>query len=358
MHVSPLLQRALFVLAMALAGGLVGWQADGHLVSTAVLLVEPVVWVGLSWLVWWRWTSGARSSALTLLAGAGAAALACRLPLQSGEEVGMDEAPFASRLRTCARALPLPAAPVRVLNWTPGETGAELVKVVTDAAADVVVVRARLSEDLVSALAAGVGGEVREFPGDGISTWVFARGVFDACGQSDHWFDRPAPGAELAAVFVQLESGARLPVLIGTMPAPRPVARWSRHVTDARAALHATVNRLESSLLVVALDAPYPLVGPRMTRSLLDTGLVPLFRAPNWPALPVPVHAFDQLWAAEAWLPGEGRSLRASGAARLGQIVELVPRWPVTLPATRDRDPVRHDRDRRVEDLQHHARAE
>ncbi len=358
MRVSPLFQRALFVVSMALVGGLIGWQGEGNLLSTAVLLVEPVLWVGLSWLVWWRWSSGARSWALTVLAGAGAATVACRLPLQSGEEVGMDEAPFASRLRTCARTLPLPVAPVRVLSWTPGETGAELVKVVTDAAADVVVVRARLSEDVASALAAGVGGESREFPGDGVSTWVFARGVFDACGQSDQWFDRPAPGAELAAVFVQLESGARLPVLVGTMPAPRPIARWSRHVADARAALHATVNRLESSLLVVALAAPYPLAGPRMTRSLLDAGLLPLVRAPNWPALPVPVHALDQLWAAEAWLPGQGHSLRARGAARLGQVVELVPRWPVTLPATRDRDPVRQHRDRRVEDLQHHARAE
>lgn len=352
----PLL-RVLSVATLGAVGALLAWLSDGSFAATVVLLAEPLLWVALSWLVWWVWTNGARGSALALLLGGVAAALACRAPLAPDEPVGMDEAPFASRLRTCARSLTLPGGPVRIVRWSPELVGPGFVEAVTEATADVVIIRAPLSEALVEAIRAGVGGEVMELEGVGASTWVFARGVFDSCGHSNHWFDHPSPGAELGAVFVQLEGGTRLPLLTATMPPPRAVARWSRHTADARAALAATANTLESSLLVVAVEAPYALAAPRMTQSLLRAGLLPMARRPNWPGV-IPVHTFDQIWAAEAWVAGDSAVLSAPGAGRLGQLAELSPRWPVTLPASRDGDPVRHEHDRRVEHLQHHARAE
>jgi hypothetical protein len=170
---------------------------------------------------------------------------------------------------------------------------------------------------------------------------VFTRGVFDRCGTGDHWTDRPAPGADLAAVFVQLPGGTRFPVLSARMPSLFPERRWARHAADARAALHATANTLESSLLIVAVDAPVGLAGTRLTRGLLDAALRPMVRLPNWPARPLALHTFDQVWAADAWLPVSSGVIAAAGAGRAGELVELRPRWPVSLPAPGDGDPVR-----------------
>ncbi len=326
--------RLLLVPMLALAGAAVGWLGDSSLVATLFLLAEPFLWVLALWGGWAAYTKGAPGLAVALLCGCASAALGARIPQSPAEPVGMDEAPFASRLRKCARALELPSAPVRVLSWTPGAVGAEVLTAIADAAPDVVILRAHLSGGEVDALRAAVGGASVQLGGDREPTWVFANGVFDTCGPSDHWLDRPAPGAELGAVFVHLRGGTRLPILTARLPPPRLVARWARHLADTRAALHATANTLESSLVVVAVDAPFALGSPRLTRSLLDAALLPMVRGPNWPGGPLPLHSFDQVWAAEAWRSGEQRQLAAAGTARNGQLVQLQPRWPVTLPAS------------------------
>ncbi len=331
--------RILLVPALALFGSLLGWLADGSLVASLVLLVEPVLWVGACWLAYAALLRRDTALALRILFGAVAAAASARIPRPPAEPAGVDAAPFAERTRACARGLPLPTRTVRVLQWTLSADHEGVVAAVTEAAPDLAVVRGALSGGEVEALAAAVGGEVLSLAQEP-PIHVFSRGSFDLCGEADSWNDAPAPGTALGLAFVAVP-GATLPLVTASLPELGAVRNWEASLRTARAALRSTVDSLGSSLLLVSIDAPLPLAGPRLASTLRSVQLLPASRAPNWPAWPLPLHTWDQLWVAEAWRGAPMKAVRARGPTRAGMLVEFAPRWPVVLPTPGDDDPVR-----------------
>lgn len=337
----PLL-RLFFVPALGLTGASVGWYAEESLVATCILLVEPLLWVFAAWLAYAAWSRRDVGLTVGVVCGGLAAAMCARIPVAPAEQPGLDPAPFLGKTGDCARDLELPAQSVRLVEWTVYADAPEIVPVITDAQADVVVVRGPLSPEVAEAVGAGVGGEAIELAGAAGPIHVFTRGTFSLCGEGDRWVDQPAQGADVWLVFVSLGPGTSFPLLVAGLPEVGSVPRWASAQRDARAALHTAAERLESSLLVVAIDAALPLGGPRLTRMLQTVGLAPAARALNWPPRwPFALHAFDQVWVAEAWVSSSAVPLRAAGTSRDGVRVDLAPRWPVALPAPGDDDPVR-----------------
>ncbi len=331
--------RILVVPSLALCGAVLGWLADDSVVASMVLLVEPVLWVAACWLAYAALLRGDTALALRICFGAVAAAASARIPRPPAEAAGVDAAPFAERTRACARGLPLPTSTVRVLQWTLSSDHEGVVAAVTEAAPDIAIVRGALTPGEVVALGAALGGEVLSLGRDPM-VQVFSRGSFDLCGEADSWNDTPATGTALGLVFVSLP-GATIPLVTATLPELGSVGDWESSLRAGRAALRSTVDSLGSSLLLVSIDAPLPLAGPRLAATLRTVQLLPVSRAPNWPAWPLPLHTWDQLWAADAWLGAPAKMVTTSGPTRAGTMVELTPRWPVVLPTTGNDDPVR-----------------
>ncbi|MSQ00282.1 MAG: hypothetical protein EXR71_00130 [Myxococcales bacterium] len=331
--------RILLVPGLATCGALLGWLADGSLVASLVLLVEPVLWVAACWLAYAALLRHDTALALRISFGAIAAVAAARIARPPAEAAGVDAAPFADRTRACARGLALPTGTVRVLQWTLSSDHDGVVAAVTEAAPDIAVIRGALGSSELVALGAAVGGEALSLGRDP-PVHLFSRGSFDRCGEADSWHDSPAPGAELGLVFASL-GAASLPLVTVTLPEVGSVADWETSMRTGRAALRSTLDSLGSSLLLVSIAAPLPLAGPRLAATLRSTQLLPASRAPNWPAWPLPLHTCDQLWVAEAWRGAPVTLVRADGPTRAGALVELAPRWPVILPATGDDNSVR-----------------
>ncbi len=337
-----LVLRMLLVPAVGFSGACVGWAAEASGPATTLLLFEPALWVAGAWLAYAAWLRGDQGLGVGVLCAGLAAAIGVRIPLAPAETPGLDPAPFLEQTRTCARNLALPAERVRLVQWTVARDMPGIALVITDEQADVVVVRGPLSVETIEAVRAGVGGEAMEMAGANGPIHVFTRGAFSLCGDSDRWVDLPAPGSDVGLVFVAIAEGTAFPLLLAGLPAAGSVPAWSSAQRAARDGLHTAVDGLESSLLVVALDAPLPLAGPRLTRTLRDVDLSVVARPLNWPARsPLPLHAFDQVWAAEGWLGAPAVLLRAAGTERHGVRVDLVPRWPVVLPAAGDDKSVR-----------------
>lgn len=334
--------RLLFVPALGVTGATVGWMAEESAVATSLLLIEPLLWVFAAWLAFAAWTRRDGGLTVGVVCGGLAAAMCARIPTASPETPGLDPAPFLARTSDCARELELPAQSVRVLQWTVSADAPAIVPVITDAQADVVVLRGPISAEVVEAVEAGVGGEAIVLAGANGAIHVFTRGVFSRCGEGDRWLDQPAQGADIGLLFVSVSPGTSFPLLVAGFPEVASVPRWAAAARDARSALHTAAEKLQSSILVVAVDAALPLGGPRLTRTLQTVGLSPAARPLNWPPRwPFALHAFDQVWAAEAWVSAPAERLRAAGTGRDGVRVDLAPRWPVSLPAPADDDPVR-----------------
>lgn len=337
-----LLLRMLLVPAVGFSGACVGWASEASAFATLVLLFEPALWVSGAWLAYAAWVRREQGLAVGVVCGGLAAAIGARIAFAPPETPGLDPAAFLERTRPCARNLALPEERVRLVQWTVGRDMPGIVPVITGEEPDVVIVRGPLAETTLEALRAGVGGEAIEIGGAKGPIHVFTRGAFSLCGDSDRWVDLPAPGSDIGLVFVAVAEGTAFPLLLVGLPEAGSVPAWSSAQRDARDGLHTAVDGLESSLLLVALDAPLPLAGPRLTRTLRDVGLSVVARPLNWPASwPLPLHAFDQVWAAEAWVGSPAVLLEAAGAERNGVRVDLAPRWPVVLPAAGDDKPVR-----------------
>lgn len=333
--------RLLLVPALAATGAFAGWYADGAFFSTLLLLWEPVIWVLAVWAVWAAWVKGRRGLATGLASGGLAAALAAHLPAAPPEPEGMDAAPFVRSVRSCIRGLRLPTGRVRLLQWTVDQEVPTLATTITDAAPDVAVVYGPLSDTMVEAVVAGVGGEHLVIAGEEAPIHLFVRGVFNLCGDEDRWVDRPAPGADVGLVFVGLEEGSAFPLLTVRLPEPGALPDWAVAGAHARGAVRATIDALQSSTLVVSVSAPLPLGAPRLARTLRVVGLTPFARPLDWPTWsPLRLHAFDQVWGAEGWL-GAGAETVRGGGSRDAVITQIGPRWPVALPAAGDDDPVR-----------------
>ncbi|GDX79084.1 hypothetical protein LBMAG42_08950 [Deltaproteobacteria bacterium] len=334
--------RLLFVPALGVTGGLVGWVAEESAIATALLLIEPILWVFAAWLAYAAWSRKDVGLTVGVVCGGLAAAMCVRIPTAPPETPGLDPAPFLARTSDCARELELPAQSVRLVQWTVSNDAPGIVPVITDAQADLVVVRGPLSPEVAAAVEAGVGGESMALTGANGPIHVFTRGVFSRCGEGDQWMDQPAQGADIGLLFVTVSPGTSFPLLVAGFPEVASVPQWATASRDARSALHTAAERLQSSILVVAVDAALPLGGPRLTRMLKVVGLAPAARPLNWPPRwPFSLHAFDQVWAAEAWVSAPAERLRAPGTGRDGVRVDLAPRWPVALPVPADDDAVR-----------------
>jgi len=333
--------RLLLVPGLALVGGLVGYGAEGLEGTAALLLWEPALWVVAAWAGWGLVARGHRGLAMGLASGGVAATLAVHLPAAPAEPEGVDAAPFVASVRSCVRALSLPAGPVRLLQWTVSGDSPALPSAVADAHPDVAVIFGPVSAPEVDALRAAVGDEALELPGEEAPIHVFARGAFSLCGEADQWVDRPAPGVDVGFVFVGLEGGSTFPLLVARFPEVGAEPGWAAATAQARGALRATVETLQSSTLIAALSVPAPLAAPRLARTLGAVGLAPMARPLDWPTWsPLRLHTFDQVWGAEAWVSVGWGTVRAD-ATRDGVLADLAPRWPISLPAAGDDDPVR-----------------
>ncbi len=335
------LLRLALVPAFALVGAAAGYYAEATVLSSGLLLAEPVYWVGMVWIGWALFRARRYATLMGMGLGMMTAVVAIHIPAAPAEPEGIDPAPFVREVRACTRGLALPAEHVRLLQWTVTGDTAELAHTVTDAHPDVAVIYGPLSESMREAVAAGVGGEALSIPGQDAPIHVFAAQVFNKCGNNDQWRDRPANGADVALVFVAASPTTAFPLLITRLPDPGATPDWGEATAGARSALRATIDGMESSLLVTTVSAMAPLAAPRLTRTLLATGLIPVARPLNWPTWsPLRLHAFDQVWAAKGWIGGTPEAL-SGGGSRDGVLVELAPRWPVALPAPGDDDPVR-----------------
>ena len=332
--------RLLLVPTLATAGTLLGRAGEGGILSSVVLFWEPLGWVLGTWSIWRVWAAGDRTLSIGLLLGGLAASFGVHGTAAEAEPAGNDAAPFVSRMRACVRSLQLPPSGFRLATWAvePGDD-AGLPTALADAQPDVAVVFGTLRAPVVEAIAAAVGGETSAFAGEEAPIHVFSRGTFAQCGQDEAWSDRPAPGTELGLVYVSLESGTTFPLLVGRFPEVGAVPGWAHATADARAGLRATIDALQSSLLVLALHVPAPLAAPRLRSTLLAAGQSALARPLNWPA-PLPLHALDQVWGAEAWVSRRVEARTGAGLTA-GVFVDAEPRWPAALPAPADDDPVR-----------------
>ena len=333
--------RALLVPSSCAFGALVGWLADGDLWATTVLFAEPALWILGVWAVYFALSRRDMAGALGVACAGVGAAVCARLPPAPAEEAGIDPAPFVSRVQVCARNLPLPTHAVRLLTWTIGESWTGVASAVADTHPDVVVLFGRAPPDELAAVAAAVGGEITAMDGQDSPVTVVARGTPSLCGEADRWSDRPAAGADEGLVFVNLGDGVTFPLMVARLPEPWSQRNWEVSMRSARQALAVTADALASSLLVAAVDAPVPAGAPRLGRALRDIQLLPVARPLNWPAAAPGLFAFDQVWAAGGWVAGPSKVVTAMGPSRAGVVVDLSPRWPVSLPAPGNDDPVR-----------------
>lgn len=326
MRRGPPPSRLVLVPALGLLGAVVGWFGDGDPVAASVLLLEPLLWVLVSWMVFGALTRGERLLAFGLACGGLTAAACARVSRPAAEEGGIDAAPFAERTRTCARELPLPASSFTLLHWTVDDAPPTIVATIAEVLPDVVVLRGALAPSLAADLDVALGGESISLPGVR-DAHVFTRGAIDLCGKADHWTDAPAPGVTMGLVFVSVDGATRFPLVVGELPEVWSTDDWRRSVRNGRAALRTTADALASSLLVVALEAPYALGAPRLSATLRAAQLWPVARGLDWPSRPFGLHSFTPVWAGEGWRSGATRAVRHGGVGRSGTLVPIAPRW-------------------------------
>lgn len=328
----------LLVPTMAVVALLVGLAGDARRESTLILLLEPVLWLGTVWGVYAFMSTKRPATAAAFATGALIAALVVRLP--GAGELEVAEPPvILDQLRGCARSLPLPERGVRLAEWhVRDNANPEVADQLLGSSPDLVVLSGAPSEQLAELLAEEMGGEILTLSTpEGTATFV-SRGVFNRCGDDDGWTDAPAAGAGSALVFAALPEGVVFPLVLAQLPSPLDEPRWGLAARNGRGRLAALAGGLESSLLVVIVDAVTPGVSRHLEGALLAAGLRQSARLPNWPTKllgipwPAPLFAFDQVWAADGWISTGARTLRIAGEPRRGLVVDLVPAGMTGLP--------------------------
>lgn len=328
---TQLVVGAFLSLATIAAGTAIAIESDGAWWSAELLVAEPLVLVAAALLLygllvrgWWIVAS------LLLVAFAGNALLA-RIPRPGSSQV--DQAPpWAAEAQRCATGLELPTASFRLLQWTveAGTPVAAVVSAVERSSADVVVLQGDLDTDLADAVAASLGGESRLI-GGAPPVGIFTRGVLHPCGTSVIYTAHPEDGRGYTLAFVGARDGASFPLLVGHLPPVTPGRDWEQTTKAIRDELGSVVGALQSSSLVVAMDAHAPWTWSRLNARLAAVGMRLVPTALDWPRqlgpLPwLPVHPYNRLWIGQAWVWGDSARVHVETGSRAPIVTDVDPR--------------------------------
>jgi hypothetical protein len=298
-----------------------------------LLQLEPLLAVGGVWLAYAGFVRGWRALGWgTLVGGALALAAVHRpvAPVQPGEPPL-----WAEDVLECARSLPAPAAPVRVLQWTLEDVRdpAAVLSVVQEAEADVTVLHGTLGRGIGEAIVSGLGGEfvVKDAEGEGDGRLVHTRGAFHACGEASHWSEAVDGPYGVTLLFAGTEQGTTFPLVVGRLPPlDAPLLDWAGEAARARARLSGMVEILGAPSSVVLADAGAAGGYRWLDGAMGGAGVRRLPVAPSGPLrlgmLPsVSVHAWDRAWAGGAWSLRSSVRIPTGEGARGPVLSELVP---------------------------------
>ena len=310
---------------------LIARAGDAHRTSAILLLLEPVAWVAGIWSIYAAFSIGRRRLAGSLMIAVIVSAILLRVVETGPIPPGQPPATL-SRLKACARILPLPTAPIRLVQWHVSANEVQgIAEVVLGVHPDLVVLTGAPDDTVAEAVASGMGGGRVALQTPEGAALFFTRGVFQNCGDDDGWTHVPTSGSASAFVFAGVPPATTLPILLVQAPSPLSEPRYDSAAAAELSGAATFASELASSLLVVLADGPSASTARGLDRALRPSGLTNAANLPNWPTSlvgvpwPVPLHPFDRAWAASAWGRRESRLLRGADTQRHGVLTELSP---------------------------------
>jgi hypothetical protein len=332
--------------ALAGLGALVGVGADRFALTALVLHAEPVLLVLAVWSIAAARWSGRLGLALALSAGTVLASAALRAPWPLAPAAA-DPPPWVSPVARCAAALRTPADTVRLLQWTldGSEEPAAILDVVTESAANVVVLHGAPTPAVVDTIVSNLGGESRLHGSEGGATAVIAQGGFHPCGEGLQWSEAMDTPDGLTLAFVGVPPSTIFPLVVTRLPHPATTADWGARMDTASGRLLNVLAGLQGPSTVVVADASAPrtyrnLDGRMAAVGLSSAPVPPTFPAHLGPIPLLPLHPYTRVWAGPIWrlsrvdALGVPRGQRAPVLAVLDGPHRAPDRAPVQPPRT------------------------
>lgn len=307
-------RRAALVITLALAAGIAcGIVADRHIVTVAILLFEPALWLA----------SAGAAAVLAYRSGLTAAVVAVAMTVAFSAGVRIPSIDVASppppnprfaRFGRCATEEPPPRLRIAAWNVLAVNEDDDIVRAASALDADVLVLHEVIRDELGQRIAREWNG--RAIHEKAISDWgttiVVREGRFVPCEGRTHDVVELAAQARRRAIGIVtvIETrGGTFPIV--TMHNDRPASlreagTWpdAMHTTSRRIA--AAVRAVDHPSVVVTGDTNTHATFRRFHGTIESAGVRPAPPRVTWPAhlagLPfLPLYPLDRLWVGSAW---------------------------------------------------------
>lgn len=308
--------------ATVLGGALVAWHADDRWWSAAVLVAEPLLLCAAALFAWRLLRRGHLAWACLFTLGVLVDGALVRFPWPGSARLD-DPPPWIEQARRCAGAIDWPTAGFRLVQWTVDErvTPGTVAEVLRTTNPDVIVLHGRLSRDAEAPLHDGMDAEAV----DGVAPFsVYTRNVLHICDDATSLSATSDAAPGYAVFFVGAADGASFPLLVGSSPGVEVGPAWLAEARAVRSEVGTVAGELQSSTLLVALDAHAPWTFTRLNARFAAFGLTLLPTAPDWPQA-LTMHPYGRLWAGPAWTSTGSHALRVGEGARAPVVTELGP---------------------------------
>jgi hypothetical protein len=332
-------RQALLVLPVA-AGAVLGKLSDSTLISSVLLLAEPLIWLAAVHLLLYLLFTRREGIALGFLLSAGIGIMLLHVPIgattpaAASQGLASDSLPG---LADCVEPESLSPVPIRALQWTldPNRELQLDAEGISRLQPDLVLLSGLAQPALADHLAQLLGGEAIHLVGDPETSLVI-RGHFMDCG-TDHtsWSMRPDPGDQSLVLFMaDLAEAGPTPILSVQVGGPHSLGDlepWHEDLGQARTGVAEVIRALGSEKLVTLGDFAAPRSFRALGAAMEAVGSSEAELPASWPSglgpVPMPgLHALDRLWFGGAWTHQESRKVRVPSQPRALILTDLQPR--------------------------------